>query len=145
MIVITFFSNKFVIISYTRYARAFCHVGLPSTLDTAFCTTSKNIQQNGASSVTTKRPAHICQIPAIIHKGDKLRQHQKPKNIATERKIRCFYQNFDCSILSHFPKLTVQQVLQLMGSAETLWCFRQIQWNSFRPYLILFSVFCCCY
>ena len=70
-------------VSYTRYTRAFCQVGLPSTLATAFWTKSKNIQQKGASRVITKRPAHICQIPATIHNGERLMQHQKPKNTAT--------------------------------------------------------------
>ena len=70
-------------VSYTRYTRAFCQVGLPSTLATAFWTKSKNIQQKGASRVITKSPAHICQIPATIHNGERVMQHQKPKNTAT--------------------------------------------------------------
>ena len=86
-------------VSYTRYTRAFCHVGLPSTLATAFWTKSKNIQQKGASRVITKRPAHICQIPATIHNGERLMQHQKPKNTATRMREKKKEWEFEGSTL----------------------------------------------
>lgn len=31
-----------------------------------------------------KSPAHICQMPATIHNGEKLMQHQNPKKMATK-------------------------------------------------------------
>ena len=43
-------------------------------------------QQNGASNVMMKRPAQICQIPATMHKGVIVMQHQKPKKTAAEMK-----------------------------------------------------------
>ena len=113
-------------ISYTRYTRAFCQVGLPSTLATAFWTKSKNIQQNGASRVITKSPAHICQIPATIHNGERLMQHQKPKNTATRmRKKKKMDENwkarlyqsdslFELSSKSKLLKLTANWVLPVI-------------------------------
>ena len=81
------------IISYTRYTRAFCQTGLPSTLATACWTKSRNMQQKGASRVITKRPAQICQMPATMQSGEKEMQHQNPKNTATARRRQKWLSN----------------------------------------------------
>lgn len=83
-------------IPYTRYTKAFCQVGRPSTLATACWMKSKKKQQNGASNVMMNRPAQICQIPATMHKGDKEMQHQNPKKTAatTMEKLNGFVNKF---------------------------------------------------
>ena len=48
-----------------------------------------------------KRPAQICQIPATMHKGVIVMQHQKPKNMATERENLYLYQNIWWRLLYH--------------------------------------------
>ena len=52
------------------------------------------MQQNGASSVITKRPAQICQIPATMQRGENEIQHQNPKKTATVKVKSKFYNFF---------------------------------------------------
>lgn len=51
--------------TYKQYPAALFQYGFFSTQSLKFCTKSMNKQQQGASIITTKKPAIICHIPPI--------------------------------------------------------------------------------
>ena len=77
--------------TYAKYTKARCHGGLLSTICVNFARGGRNWEQNGASTSKTTNPDAICQIPATMHMGLIVTQHQTPKNIATETDIQSLF------------------------------------------------------
>ena len=61
--------NKRGRMARTEYRSVFCHMGLPSTFATICGIKSTQKKIKGASRVMIKSSAHICKIPANMHKG----------------------------------------------------------------------------
>eukprot|EP00092_Neocalanus_flemingeri_P096457 GFUD01122792.1.p1 GENE.GFUD01122792.1~~GFUD01122792.1.p1 ORF type:complete len:246 (-),score=50.77 GFUD01122792.1:55-792(-) len=70
-------------IASTMYRAVFCQGGLLSTISAKEATKSRNMQQKGASMTIIRKPAEICQMPATMHRGKMVMQHQTPNSIAT--------------------------------------------------------------
>ena len=76
------------LLSYPRKRAAFCQMGLASTAAENCWTKSRNMQQKGASTRMTTKPARICQMPATMQIGENEMQVHTPKKMATERRSK---------------------------------------------------------